>query len=197
MVKIIGLTGGIATGKSSVSNLLKKRNFQVIDADAVVHDLQQAGSSLLIEMTKAFGSTILHENGNLNRAKLSKIIFSSEKDRLRLERIVHPAVRAEFKRKIRESQAEVLFLDVPLLFESGFDDLTTVDLVISTSSEVQLERLKRRDFLTEQEAKNRISSQMPMHEKVMRADFVIDNNGTLCELEESVEKFLRDILKVR
>ena len=193
-MKIIGLTGGIATGKSSVSKLLKKRGFQVIDADAVVHELQAIGSSLLSEITKAFGSTVLHDDGSLNRGELGKIAFGNAKNRARLEAMVHPAVRAEFEREIRQSKAEVLFLDVPLLFESGFDDMTAVNLVISASREIQLKRLEERDGLTEQEAHARIDSQMSMCEKVARADFVIDNSGTLCELEENVEKFISSVL---
>lgn len=191
MMKIIGLTGGIATGKSAVANLLKKRGFQVIDADAIVHELQATGSPLLSEIVKAFGSTVLYEDGSLNRGELGKMVFGDAKARAQLETVIHPAVRAAFERQIEQSQAEVLFLDVPLLFESGFDDMTTVNLVIRTSPEIQLERLKKRDGLKPQEAQARIESQMPMSEKVMRADFVIDNSGPLCELEEQVEKFLR------
>jgi len=192
-MKIIGLTGGIATGKSSASKFLKKQGFQIIDADAVVHELQATGSSLLSEIANAFGSTVLHEDGSLNRGKLGKIVFGNADVRAKLDAIVHPVVRAEFEERLRKSKADMLFLDVPLLFEAGFDDMTDVNLVIRASREMQLKRLKMRDGLTEQEAQARINSQMPMSEKVARADFVIDNNGEIHELEENIEKFLGEI----
>jgi len=192
-MKIIGLTGGIATGKSTVSKMLEARGYEIIDADAIVHELQAAGSPLLLQIINAFGSTVLHHDGNLNRGELGKLIFNNADARGKLDAIVHPAVRAEFQRRIQCSKALVLFLDVPLLFEAGFDDMTDVNLVIKASEEVQLLRLKMRDGLIEEEAQERIRSQMPMCEKVARADFVIDNSGEIRELEEHVDKFLGEI----
>ena len=194
-MKIIGLTGSIATGKSTVSQMLKKRGYEVIDADAVVHELQAPRSLLLNQIVKTFGPTTLHNDGSLNREELGKMIFSNAKARAKLDAIIHPLVRAEFERRIQLSQADVLFLDVPLLFEAGFDDMTAANLVISASESVQLMRLQARNGYSEEEALARIGSQMPMGEKVARADFVIDNSGDLCELEESVEKFLGEIKK--
>ena len=194
-MKIIGLTGGIATGKSTVSKMLRKSGYEVIDADAIVHELQATGSPLLLAIANAFGPTILHEDGSLNRGKLGKIIFDNTDARAQLDAIVHPAVRAKFEERIRSSKADVLFLDIPLLFEAGFDDLTDANLVIRASEKMQLKRLKIRDALTGQEAQARIRSQMPMGKKVERADFVIDNNGGMHQLEENVEKFLSEILR--
>jgi len=192
-MKIIGLTGGIATGKSTVAKMLTNRGYEVIDADEIVHKLQAKKSPLLKEISKAFGSTVLNENGSLNREKLGQMIFNDEKKRSLLDSIVHPAVRAEFERKIQLVQSDILFLDVPLLFESGFDDLADVTLVINASVEVQLERLMLRNGLSHQEARARIDAQMPMSQKVKLADFVIDNDGDLAELEVCVEKFLGEI----
>ena len=189
-MKIIGLTGSIATGKSSVSKYLQKRGYEILDADQVVHGLQAAGSPTLAKIAAVFGDVVLGDDGSLNRQVLGQIIFEDAAARHRLEAIMHPMVRAEFERKIDASKADVLFLDVPLLFEAGFDDMTTVTLVISSSTNNQLQRLMKRDGLTKPEAQARIDSQMPMSEKVARADFVIDNNGDLCELEENVEQFL-------
>ena len=193
IMKIIGLTGGIATGKSSASRLLQKLGFQVIDADAVVHELQTIGSPLLAEIATAFGSTVLHHDGSLNRGELGQMIFGDEPARAKLDAIMHPAVRREFQGRIQQSKAEILFLDVPLLFEAGFDDMTDVNLVIRAQAEMQLSRLQKRDGFTEKEAQARINSQMPMSEKVARADYVIDNNGSLCELEENVKKFISSV----
>jgi len=194
-MKIIGLTGGIATGKSAVSTMLSKKGFQVIDADAIVHQLQALGSPLLNKMAKAFGTTILNQDGSLNRAKLGSLVFDDKKKRALLDSLVHPAVRAEFERQIQVAKVDILFLDVPLLFEAGFDDLADVTLVVTTSTQKQLERLVNRDGLSESEAKARIEAQMSVAEKAKLADFVIDNNGDLCELAESVEAFLGNILR--
>jgi len=192
-MKVIGLTGGIATGKSTVAKMLERRGYEVIDADAVVHELQTTGSPLLNQIVNAFGSTILQNDGSLNRGKLGKIVFDSAADRSKLNEIVHPAIRREFERKIASSQREVLFLDVPLLFEAGFDDMTEVNLVITAEEEVQLLRLLQRDGFSKAEAQARIHSQMPMNEKIERADFVIDNNGEMNVLEKKVDKFLEEI----
>ena len=193
IMKIIGLTGGIATGKSTVSKILAKRGYEIIDADAVVHELQVPGSPLLNKIVNAFGLTVLHKDGNLNRGKLGKIIFGNEVARAQLDKIVHPDLRAEFNRRIQLSKADILFLDVPLLFEAGFDDMTAANLVISAPAKEQLKRLMLRDGLSEQEALARIDSQMAMSEKIARADFVIDNSGDLNALAENVDKILRVI----
>jgi len=195
IMKIVGLTGGIATGKSTVLELLIHRGYQVLDADVIVRELQAKGSPLLREVSQVFGSTILNADGSLNRAELSKMIFGDEKKRAILDQMVHPAVRAEFERKIKLAQSEVIFLDVPLLFEAKFDDLVDIILVIRASTEKQLERLMSRNNLSVMEARSRIDAQMPIDEKVKLADFVIDNDGDLCELEASVEHFLRAINK--
>lgn len=193
VMKIIGLTGGIATGKSAVSTILSKKGYQVLDADAVVRQLQVAGSPLLNEMAKAFGTTILNEDGSLNRTKLGGMIFSDEKKRAMLDNLVHPAVRAEFERQIQLAKTDMLFLDVPLLFEAGFDDLADITLVVKASTKRQLERLMLRDGSSERDAQARIDSQMAMNEKVKLADFVIDNEGDLYELAENVERFCENI----
>jgi dephospho-CoA kinase len=194
MMKIIGLTGGIATGKSSVSRLLRKYGYEVIDADAVVHDLQEVGSPILAKIADEFGDFLFASDGSLDRGVLGQIIFENADARSRLEAIMHPAVRAEFERRIAKSNVNVLFLDVPLLFEAGFTDLTTLNLVISASKKNQLQRLMKRDGYTLSQAQARIDSQMPLSAKIARADFVIDNNGDLCELEENVKRFLGEIL---
>ena len=192
-MKIIGLTGGIATGKSTVSKMLVERGFEVIDADVVARELQAKGGPVLLELTKTFGATILDADGNLDRAKLGNIVFGSESKRLLLNEVMHPAIKAEFGRTISQVSAEVVFLDVPLLFEAGFDSLTHENLVISVAKEKQLERLVARNNLTQAEAEARINAQMPLAEKVARADYVIDNNGTIEDLLKQIENFLEGL----
>lgn len=192
-MKIIGLTGGIATGKSTVTQLLTKQGHLVIDADVIVLELQEKGSPLLKELSKAFGSTILNKDGSLNRDVLGKLIFPDKEKRNLLNSIIHPLVRLEFEKRIASIESDLLFLDIPLLFEAKFDDLADLTLVIATSSTKQLERLMLRDDLTKQEAQARIAAQMPLTEKIKLANFVIDNDGDLCELKEKIEKFLGEI----
>jgi len=189
-MNIIGLTGGIATGKSTVSKILIDRGYEVIDADAVARELQVKGSPLLAELVNAFGSTILDEDGNLIRGILGSVVFTDEQARITVDHIFRPAVRAEFEQRIAKSNAKVLFLDVPLLFEAEFDDMTTANVVIKTSKQTQLERLMKRNDLTQAEAEARINAQMSIDEKVARADYVIDNDGALQDLIKQVEKFL-------
>ena len=194
-MKIIGLTGGIAVGKSAVSQILKQHGYEIIDADRVAHQLQATNTPLLTELATVFGLTILHKDGNLNRDKLAKIVFKDEQARQRLNAIVHPAIRAEFERLIKHFTGDILFLDVPLLFEAGFDELTDANLVIKATKDVQLKRLTSRDGLTEEMALARINSQIPASEAEKLADFVIDNSGDFGALEENVEKFLEKIRK--
>lgn len=193
-IKIIGITGGIATGKSYVSKFLQKLGYELIDADVVVRELQSLGSPILAKIVAEFGEQVLCTDGHLDREALGQIVFNDIDARHRLEGIMHPAVRSEFERLISESKSDVLFLDVPLLFEAGFDDLTTFNLVINATRVNQLQRLMKRDGLSEQQAQARIDSQMPMSEKIARGDFVIDNDGDFYELEEKVEQFLKEIV---
>ena len=192
-MKIIGLTGGIATGKSTVSKMLVERGFEVIDADVVARDLQVKGSPVLVKLIKTFGLTILDADGNLDRAKLGNIVFGSESKRLLLNEVMHPAIKAEFGRRISQVSAEVVFLDVPLLFEAGFDSLTDRNLVISVAKEKQLERLMLRNDLMKVDAVARIDAQMPLDEKIARGDDVIENNGSLQDLAQQVDKFLEGL----
>lgn len=190
---IIGLTGGIATGKSTVSKMLRQHGFEILDADETVHNLQAKDALLLKTMVKTFGSTILKQDGTLNREALGKIIFNDAKKRAQLEAIIHPAVRADFKQKIQSAKTDILFLDVPLLFEAKFDDLTDANLVITTSKKLQLERLMLRDGLSIGVAQKKIEAQMPMKQKIAKADYVIENNQNLAQLKELVDKFIGEI----
>ena len=193
MAKIIGLTGGIATGKSTVSKMLRQKRMNVIDADEIVRNLQKTGRPLLKKIAQTFGSTVLNEDGSLNRAALGQKIFSDEKARAKIDALIHPEVRAECLRQIEAFQGEILFLDVPLLFEAGFDDLTDANVVVSTTADVQLKRLMLRDGMTSLQAQKRMDAQMPISEKMSRADFIINNDGDEKLLEENVEKLLRNL----
>ncbi|WP_369902323.1 dephospho-CoA kinase [Bacillus manliponensis] len=193
MTVVIGLTGGIASGKSTVSNMFGELHIPVIDADVIAREVVEPGKEAYNKIVEAFGNEILEKNGELDRAKLGGIIFHDKEKRMQLNHIVHPAVRKEMKEQkeayIREGR-EVVVLDIPLLFESRLTELVDYTFVVYVDGNTQLTRLMNRNGFTEEEAKARIASQMQLEEKVALADYVINNNGTI----EETRAQLREIL---
>ncbi|MBV5123092.1 dephospho-CoA kinase [Bacillus halotolerans] len=193
MTLVIGLTGGIASGKSTVANMLIDKGITVIDADIIAKQAVEIGMPAYRQIIDEFGEDILLENGDIDRRKLGALVFTNEQKRLALNSIVHPAVREEMLKRRDESianQETFVVLDIPLLFESKLESLVDKIIVVSVTKELQLERLTKRNQLTEEEALSRIRSQMPLEEKVSRADNVIDNSGTLEETKQQLEEIL-------
>jgi dephospho-CoA kinase len=198
MTKIVGLTGGIASGKSTVAALLRELGAVVIDADAIVHELQAPGSIVLDELAIAFGNEIIDASGALDREALGAIVFRDPEARARLGAILHPKVGAEMAHRTnaaRRSGAELIVLDIPLLLESrksgtgsaaqlGFE----ATIVVYVPEALQIERQIERDGCDADEAIRRIRSQLPIEEKKGMADFVIDNSGTRSETEKQVRE---------
>jgi dephospho-CoA kinase len=193
MVLVIGLTGGIASGKSTVSNMLRSRGFTIIDADITAREVVQIGEPAYREIVNTFGKDILLEDQTINRQKLGEIVFSDPTEREKLNRIVHPAVRKrmlELKEKaIREGKQTVIF-DIPLLFESKLTHMVEKTIVVYVSPDVQLRRLMKRNNFTEEEAKARISAQLPLKQKAEWADAVIYNDGSLIETERQLDQII-------
>ncbi|PRP56561.1 dephospho-CoA kinase [Bacillus halotolerans] len=193
MTLVIGLTGGIASGKSTVANMLIDKGITVIDADIIAKQAVEKGMPAYRQIIDEFGEDILLENGDIDRRKLGALVFTNEQKRLALNSIVHPAVREEMLKRRDESvanQETFVVLDIPLLFESKLESLVDKIIVVSVTKELQLERLTKRNQLTEEEALSRIRSQIPLEEKVSRADNVIDNSGTLEETKQQLEEIL-------
>ncbi|WP_413286465.1 dephospho-CoA kinase [Bacillus mojavensis] len=193
MTLVIGLTGGIASGKSTVANMLIDKGITVIDADIIAKQAVERGMPAYRQIIDEFGEDILLENGDIDRRKLGALVFTNEQKRLALNSIVHPAVREEMLKRRDESianQETFVVLDIPLLFESKLESLVDKIIVVSVTKELQLGRLIKRNQLTEEEALSRIRSQMPLEEKVSRADNVIDNSGTLEETKQQLEEIL-------
>ena len=193
MGRIIGITGGIASGKSSVSTFIKELGFLIIDADIVAREVVEPGEEAYQEIVKAFGDDILLPEGGIDRAKLGNLIFHDEEKRLRLNSIVHPAVRKRMKEqaeKAFQNGAKTVFMDIPLLFESKLTYMVEKTLLVYVDEEVQLERLMNRNSLSKKDALARISSQMPLNEKKALADAVVNNNGDLEETKEQVRSVL-------
>jgi dephospho-CoA kinase len=193
MTMIIGLTGGIASGKSTVSEMLKKRGIPVIDADLIAREVVEVGKKAYTEIVNAFGKEILNEDLTINRARLGSIVFQNEDKREQLNSIVHPEVRLEMKRRQEQlisEGAKAVVLDIPLLFESNLKHLVDKVIVVYTGEKNQLERLMKRNNFSKKEALSRINAQMPLKEKVKFADAVINNDGTLEETEQQLENIL-------
>lgn len=192
---IIGLTGSIASGKSTVAKMLEKYRFPIVDADQVARLVVEPGEPALREIVGAFGEEILLEDGSLNRKKLGDIIFHEPSKRAILNGIIHPAIRKEMLRQRDEwlnNGAEVVIMDIPLLFESKLQHFVEKILVVSLSEEKQLERLMERNQLNEEEARARISSQLPLSVKEEGADAVIYNESTLEKTEQQLNYILKE-----
>jgi dephospho-CoA kinase len=195
---VIGLTGGIGTGKSTVARIFEQLGAVVIDADAIVHELQAPGMPMLAEIAAAFGPELIRPDGSLDRPRLGDIVFRDPEARRRLGQIVHPAVGAEMLRRLaaaREARARLVVLDIPLLFEgrkagSGSAALLAFDatVLVYARERQQVERQVARDGHEADEALRRVRSQLPIEEKRALADYVIDNSGSLADTERQVRE---------
>jgi len=193
MSLVIGLTGGIASGKSTVSNMLKEMSITVIDADVEARLAVMEGEPAYKQIIAEFGDGILLENGEIDRQKLGAIIFHQADKRKRLNEITHPEVRRRMLEQVetaKRNNEEVVVLDIPLLFESNLTLMVEKTLLVYVDSDIQLQRLVERNNLTIADAQARISSQMPLSEKIKLADAVINNNGTLEETKQQLFKVL-------
>lgn len=188
MGRIVALSGGIGTGKSTVAALLRELGAVVIDADALVREVQSPGSLAIDEIAEVFGPSVIREGGELDREKLGALVFRDPEARARLEAIVHPRVRALMARRIQEAQASgvpLVVLDIPLLFETGRGGFETTILVYALEAQ-QIERQVARNGYSREEALRRVRAQMPIEDKRKLADHVIDNSSTLEETRRQV-----------
>ncbi|MGD6974263.1 dephospho-CoA kinase [Bacillus altitudinis] len=195
MTLVIGLTGGIASGKSTVSQMIKEKGIRVVDADIIAKEAVSKGSSALHQIVQTFGEEVLQSNGELNRQQLGAIIFSDEEKRKKLNAIVHPEVRKEMLKQRDEgvsNQETFVVLDIPLLFESKLEGLVDRIIVVYTTPDLQLSRLMNRNDLSEEEALNRIHSQQPLEEKCQKADRVIENTKDLAFMRKQLENILNE-----
>ena len=192
-MRVIGLTGGIASGKTTVSNLFKISGVPVIDADLVARQVVEKGTVGLSALVNRFGEAILNTDGTLNRTELGKRMFSEEEIRSEVNDILQPLIRQEITSRIqayKDQGKALIVLDVPLLFEMHYENLCDDIIVVAVSVETQIARMEKRNGYTSQEALERIQSQMPLEEKVKQATIVWSNEGTLQELEQKVHQWL-------
>lgn len=193
----IGLTGGIATGKSTVSKLLEARGVRVVDADVIAREVMNPGQPLLAAVAEHFGPEFLLPEGGLDRRRMAEHIFNRPQEREALNAIVHPGIRAEIRRQVDAYEAAdpgvIVAADIPLLYESGLEALYEKIVVVYVPREVQLARLMLRDGLSPEQSESRLNAQLDIEEKKRRADYVIDNSGLPEETERQVEMLLKSL----
>ncbi len=186
----IGLTGGIASGKSTVTQWFLDQGVKVLDADKIVRDLQQPNTVLLKQLAQTFGADVIEDNGHLNRALLGRLIFGNEEAKQKLNDIMKPLIYQKLVEGIEEAKrAEevMVVLDMPLLYEFEFEHLVDTVVVVHVSRPTQIKRLMQRDQIEESYAESKINSQMSLDEKRSRGDFVLNNEGSINELKAQFE----------
>ena len=190
MCRIIGLTGGIACGKSSVSERLAQKGAVIVDADKIARNILAPNGQGLQKVVARWGKEILEESGQINRARLGSIIFSDPKERKALEEITHPLIALESQAQINQAQQQkvpLIVYDAALLIEAGRSEQFRPLVVVTASLDIQKQRIMFRDHLTEDEAFARIDAQLPLSEKERLADFVIHNDGDWTKLQSQVD----------
>ncbi|MCG7332187.1 dephospho-CoA kinase [Salinicoccus roseus] len=193
---IIGLTGGIASGKSTASDYIRSKGYPVLDADTYAKKATAKGGPAYQGIIDHFGAELLQDDGEIDRRKLGAIVFNDDGERKVLNQLVHPEVRRMMDAdKDRLAEEGDVFLDIPLLFENGLDRQCDITLTVYVDQETQIERLMERNGFSHSEALSRINSQMPLSEKRDRSDEVLDNSGSKNELYAQIEDFLANIEK--
>lgn len=195
MVRIIGITGGIASGKSTVTEFLRQQGYQVIDADQVVHELQEPGGRLYQALLSTFGPAILQEDGRLDRPKLGAMIFGNPDLLAQSSQLQNEIIREELagRRDLLAEMEDIFFMDLPLLFELQYADWFDQIWLVDVTEETQLSRLMTRNGLSQEEAGKRIAAQLSLQEKRKRADVLIDNNGSLEETRQQIRDALQKL----
>ncbi|EOB8107836.1 dephospho-CoA kinase [Staphylococcus aureus] len=194
MPKVIGLTGGIASGKSTVSELLSVFGFKVVDADKAAREAVKKGSKGLAQVREVFGDEAIDENGEMNRRYMGDLVFNHPEKRLELNAIIHPIVRDIMEEEKQEylKQGYNVIMDIPLLFENELENTVDEVWVVYTSESVQMDRLMQRNNLSLEDAKARVYSQISIDKKSRMADHVIDNLGDKLELKQNLERLLEE-----
>lgn len=195
-MRLIGLTGGIASGKSTFSNALRELGVPVIDADQLARRVVAPGSPGLAELVQVFGGDVLAPDGTLDRKKLGAKVFADPRARARLEAVTHPAIRRamlEETARLAGAGHDLGFYDVPLLYEVGLDKSLDCVVLVYAPREVQIARLRQRDGLTAAEAEARLAAQLPIDDKLARADVVVENDGDLAALRAKAAPLVADL----
>jgi len=200
---IVGLTGGISSGKSTVLKIFKNFGCKTVDADEIAHQLTRPGTKVLREIIKKFGQEVLNKKGTLNRKRLAEAIFRDRQKRKSLNAIMHPKIIAEMKKRIKgvqkltaQSRRKIVLVDIPLLFEAKLEYLVDKIILVYVPQKIQIERLQRDDNLTLKEARARISAQIPLYKKKKHADYIINGDLDSTSLRKQVESVWQKLISV-
>ncbi len=190
---IIGLTGGIASGKSTVSKIFRELGAEIIDADIKAKEISER-EDVIKEIGNIFGKEVINSEGKIDRLKIKEIVFNNKEKLKKLNDLIHPKVMEEFK-KIKENTGknDIIIFDVPLLFESGMDKMCDKIILVFTDKDIQIKRMLERDGITEELAEKIINSQMSLEEKLNKSQIHLENNGTLEDLREKSETIYREL----
>lgn len=194
MAKVIGVTGGIASGKSLVSAYLIAHGFPIVDADIVAREVVAPDSIGLKKVAATFGNEIVDTKGNLDRKRLAKIVFADDSQLKLLNDILQPLIRQQIQQELQQFIAqgqEYIFLVAPLLFEENYQSICDEIMVVTVTLQTQLQRLMSRDQLNEQQARRRIAAQWPLSRKIALADVVIDNDGTIAQTKAQLAAWIK------
>lgn len=196
-MRVIGLTGGIASGKSTVSNYLMHKGLKIIDADKIAREIVSVGSEGLTAIADSFGDDIILEDGSLDRKKLGSIVFSDPDKLKMLNGITHPLINKkiiEYFEHFKDMGEEVIIFDCPLLFEGGYQSMCDETWLVAVEKDLQIERIILRDSISKEEALNIINSQMGIEEKKKLADRIIENNTDVLKLYDKIESILSEVI---
>lgn len=185
---VVGLTGGIGSGKTAASDFFSGQNIDIVDADIVARDVVAIGTPCLAEIITHFGENILLKDGSLNRQKLREIVFNDDEEKAWLNALLHPAIREKMLSDLAASNSVYVVFSVPLLFENDLDTLCNCSLLIDVSEQTQIQRTTARDDSSEALVKQIMASQMPREEKRIRANYIVNNEGTLDQLHQQLTK---------
>ncbi len=198
-MKWMGLTGGIATGKSTVAELLRRRSVPVVDADALVHEIMRAGSSAFNSITQTFGAQYVGPDGEIDRRALGQAVFGDSQKLAQLEGILHPLVRQrclQERQRLNVAGHAVAVYDVPLLFEKQMQDQFDGIICVTSTHDLQRQRLKQRNKFSDSEIEQRLKHQLPLNVKEAGSDWVLHNNGSLPDLEKQVDDLVSQFAAV-
>ncbi len=193
MKKVIGITGGIASGKSNVCNVIKNEGYQIIDSDKINRDLSLKDEPIYLKIVEKFGTEYLTSDGEIDKKKLAKLIFHDSKAKEVLNNISHPIIINEIKRQIDLATDDIIFVEIPLLYEAHLEYLCDKVICVFLNKKTQVERLMQREGIDEDYALEKIHSQMDLYIKKIKADFVVDSKGDFDETKKQVIKILKEI----
>lgn len=198
-MKVIGLTGGIGSGKTTAAEYLRQKGYRVMDADAIARDIMEPGEETLTKVAEVFGHDIIDREGGLDRKKLASLVFADEEKLKKLNDITHSVIRRVIKEKVKEAEEDLsdgtymkdkVFIDAPLLFESGLDDMTDENWLVIAGEGQRAERVANRDGISREDVFQRMENQMSDREKIRRTDYILNNRGTREDFYIAISKLL-------